>query len=201
MPVTKTAKSATASDAALNEFWDRWIAVIGQVAEGHAAWRCISAQEYSQLRAELLTACRARIQQADKLERPFFEQMNAIVDPWVNIDAISNANIRLMIDLAQECENLNTVFRGKKRSRVRRKSKGGFKLVLFTVAIGIGLGALYLNRGDAGFSLAPVFYDGLRLWHRARVLTSKQDDIVTFGVIAAFIIPVGCWLLYSTKKS
>ena len=132
--------------------WNRWVAIVTEVSRRKAGARRITPDAYRQLHRELMEAC-ARYRDADAGDGDLArtaDAMASIVEPWMHLDALTQADRNLLQDLRKRCESVTAGRRGlstQARSKLMR-------MVLITTVVSIVAGAVWncMPRDSAWFA-------------------------------------------------
>jgi hypothetical protein len=168
----------------LRRLWHRWVPVVELFALRRRGRRRVTPRGYQALYEELLAACRAHGETARNGDRAYYDGLEGLVRPWLNLRAFEKADRDILFDLLERC-----------READRRMGGSGGR---FT---GSGWWAVPLYAGAAGGLLLSGFWglrwlagnawdaDWLRpLWLAVKNSTTAERLSAVGGVVALFTI-------------
>ncbi len=99
------------ADFELKTRWRAWMAVVERFAlrRGH---RQIEPEDYQSLHRELLRVCRARVETADEVNRPFYERLVDLARPWLTPKSLEHSDREIIFDLLICCREADLELHG-----------------------------------------------------------------------------------------
>jgi serine/threonine protein kinase len=187
IPPTSQSASPLTIPPALRTCWRRWTAVVETYAQRHGR-HGLRAEEYRVLHQDLLQACRAAAVTAPLQARDFFQRMEAIARPWLNLQTFRHTESSLLKALLVRCQEVEWELNGRRNPRNLGRFIGIFLLLLCPA----GVGAWY---GWAGHHWLPVLLrrlgwddpDRASLYSIGLFLQTHATTVV-LGLVAAIVL-------------
>lgn len=186
--------------AELKTLWRRWTAIVEALARRRRESRRLLAQEYGEVHRGLLKACRSQIGISDETTRPFFQRLEALVKPWVSLDAITSANRAILADLLKRSKAADAVLSGRNdylhlQKRLPSSSVGIAALVALTIFLVLSVIGLP-DTETANSVLSNARGTFKNTWFAVR----RLEFILKFSVIAIVVVAVAIRLVASSTR-
>ena len=97
--------------------WNAWISYVELFAEKRSQRLQLQEQDYADTHAQLMHACRTELTPTDNPE--LREQIATIAGPWITLNALKDADQKLLQGVMAECREVDTGFRS--RFKVHRR--------------------------------------------------------------------------------
>ncbi len=170
--------------------WQRWTAMVRLVASRQEQRFAVDPDEYHELHAGLLRLCRVSASRADATAQPMYAELEEIISPWVNFDALVWADREIISKLLARCEMVQQVLDG----RPARRTIGNPRKLAWLAVVAVVAGAVILMWAT-GFVSPPRL--GAPTWIRRviRVANSSGPNrqLLIFGAIAMLIAITFVW--------
>ena len=114
---------------------ERW----RQAVEVYARGLRDDPQKYAAVHGQLLQYCREMAQEAGGQQKAFYEDVEQVVRPWINAQALIQADKEILIEMLQRCRMAERVLSGQSLLKVNRR---WLKPILMVLAGGLSLAVL-----------------------------------------------------------
>jgi hypothetical protein len=122
---------------------ERWREVVELYARGGR----VDPGKYAAVYGQLLQYCREMAQESPDGQKRFFEDIEQVVRPWINIQALIQADREILVEMLQRCRKTERVLSGRSWLRVNRRWMKPILMVLV-----------------GGASLVVVVWAAIRWW-------------------------------------
>lgn len=119
----------------LRRFLSRWREVVESSARGLR----VDPRKYQALHGELLQRCQALAGESGQEETPLYKSVAKMLEPWLNIEALTQANRDILLEVLQRCRQAERDLGG--RSWLDASHRW-LRPALATLAGGMALGTL-----------------------------------------------------------
>jgi hypothetical protein len=131
----------------LRDRWVRWTAILSLFALGRPARCRLDPGAYAALRNELIAACRS-LAETDGPERAFYESLEEMVKPWLNLRALDRTDREILTGLVLRCREVESKLSGRKWKPALPRQGGPAMAIVAGGAVLSGLGWLLLPTGS-----------------------------------------------------
>jgi hypothetical protein len=96
---------------------ERWREVVELYARGFRG----DPRKYAAAHGQLLQYCRETAQEAGDEQKPFYEDLEQIVRPWINTEALIQADKEILVEMLQRCRKAERELGGRSWLKARRR--------------------------------------------------------------------------------
>jgi hypothetical protein len=139
-----------AGDVRLKRLWRAWTEVVMMFAL-RQSYRRVDPAEYASLHLNLVGACRSRLEAADAEDRPLYEKLLTLAEPWRTMNSVLDLDQEMGFSLMILCRQAEMELHGQPRAArelgariatLRESTNRPFSFAaksLFALAISLGL--------------------------------------------------------------
>lgn len=110
-------RDGVGKSANLGECWKRWTAFVELLAWGRSTRGQMEPEQYHAIYDSLLEACRAQASTAEEAKRALVHRMEKLVEPWLTLKSLAQADPPTLIDLLSLCRQYQSEFEGRRAWR------------------------------------------------------------------------------------
>jgi hypothetical protein len=114
---------------------ERWREAVELYARGTRG----DPRKYAAAHGQLLQYCREMAQVAPDQQKKFYEEIEQVARPWINVQALLQADKEILVEMLQRCRHTERVLRGRSWLRVNRR---WMKPILMVLVGGVSLAVL-----------------------------------------------------------
>ena len=167
--------------ASLKSQWKQWKVIVGLFARRDMARHQVKAADYRALHARLLETCHGN---TDAKVANFAQRAAEIASPWMSVESLNEAPVKILEDLQASCE----LAEGRSKGFVRRSASQRWisVAVFITLFVGGGLATLIALEpsSDAGWKAGV-------LNRLSQIEKTRQTSMVTNdGRLAFWVIGI-----------
>ena len=150
----------------------------------------VDPDEYRELHAGLLRLCRASASKTDATAQPMYAELEEIISPWVNFDALVWADQEIVSKLLEHCQAVQQVLDG----RPARRTIGNSRKLVWLAVVALAAGAVLLIWATGLVSLPRL---GAPPWFQRvmRIVSSSGPNrqLLIFGAVATLVAITFVW--------
>ena len=165
--------------------WDRWVATMRRIEKRRSPR--ISKRRYRNVHHRLLQRCQTK---AD--HQVLHDSIFAIAAPWVSLDAISQADRRVLQEILIECDQLNHTIRSI-GFRIAKKTRELVPLISFLSMLAVA--TIQFNQ----ISHTAYIWTAL-LRRRFTYVLSELNTEQSLAILTVFVVIGGVWLTRQTRS-
>lgn len=192
---------ARGQTAVLAEFaarWRRWTEIVRLFAIRKESRFAVDAGQYRALHAEMTELARGLASQPDEQSKPLFEEIEEILAPWVQLDALDWAEREIVNNLYVRCLEIQGTIEG--GSPFGGLRFGTRLIILVGAAVAATLaGMMLLGDGPTPESAVWSIRRWLRRTFREIVGDTIEQRLIVGGIALVAVMMVVVW--YSAKRS
>jgi hypothetical protein len=173
---------------ALHRRWRLWTAMVGALARSRTP-RCVDPREYETAHRELLQACGALAETADESRRPFYRDLQELVQPWLTPLVLQLTDRAILTDLLDRCQQVGRQLGGRGWGDVARRGAAWGLVALAAAGVGFVL-------WQADWLRESVAEHAQGLWRQLRWALHQSGDGERWligGVAAAVLAVLLVW--------
>ncbi len=165
--------------------WDRWVTTMRRIEKRRSPG--ISKRRYRNVHHRLLKRC-----QTGTNHQVLHDSIFAIAAPWVSIDAISQADRRVLQEIIEECDQLNQAIRSI-TFRLAKKTRELVPLISFLSMLVVA--TIQFNQ----LSHTAYVWSAL-LRRRFSYALSELNTEQTLAALTVLVVIGGVWLTRQTRS-
>jgi hypothetical protein len=182
-------------DTALRQLWWQWTEVVELFARRRRRRMGLDPDEYAQLHAALLAACRARAAATSGRNRAFYYRLLSLAEPWLSQYALEKGEQEIVMDLCLQCQQVEREL-GARPWRLNLRLLAGLLLAL-TAGAGVVWLVIRTQHHTADRLLERVRgWVVLARWH-----IRNMDESSALMIAVGIVTLVGIYLVYRTTRS
>ncbi len=172
--------------ATLVALWGQWANVVEAVAS--ARMPALTAAAYGKLQAGLLEECRAHVERGNAAQRPEFQRITDIVQPWLTLDTLAKIDAATLASLLARCRQIDA------KLGIATKQTSSGVLVVFAVMIAAGL--TWFASATSGRWLRAVNLSLSSLWQ-----VIEKHPLLSLAFLLPLILATAVFLLKRVLRS
>jgi hypothetical protein len=174
--------------AALHRRWRLWTGMVETLAPSRTP-RCVDPREYETAHRELLQTCGALAETADESRRPFYRDLQELVQPWLTPQVLQQTDRAILTDLLDRCQQVGRQLGGGGWGDVARRGAVWGLVALAAAGVGFVL-------WQADWLWESVAEHAQGLWRQLRWAVRQSGDGAPWllgGVAAAVLAMLLVW--------
>jgi len=132
--------------------WQEWTDIVGLIASRDQRRYAVDPQQYHDLHAALLGGIREQLESSDPEKRQVLLQLKDILEPWIYLDSLDQADCEIVGKLADRCKSITASLVEPTRAQILLK-KPWVMCILWGLAGITIVGILLLWGGTIGGAL------------------------------------------------
>jgi hypothetical protein len=187
------ARPTNAGQAALRRRWCQWTALVERAGRRGACR--VSPGEYQALRQELLLGCRSLAAGVAEADRPFYHDLEELVEPWLTPQSLEQADADILADLLARCRQAEQKLGGRSPGSTLFR-----RLAPLAVLVMLGTAVFLLIRTADSF-LFPLLEWAGGGWRAALGVLRRLGNTQRLVIAVAAVVLVGMFVASRTRSS